>query len=54
MTLLLGYIPLFTVDMWEHAYYLNYKNEKAKYLDNFEQIAYFSYASELFENFINN
>ncbi len=44
---LLNYIPLFTVDMWEHAYYLTYENDKAKYLDNFEEIADFSYANEL-------
>lgn len=48
----LGFIPLFTIDLWEHAYYLNYENDKAKYLDNFEKIADFSYASELFNNLI--
>jgi len=44
----IGYIPLFNVDMWEHAYYLNYKNEKEKYLDNFFLVADFSNASEIF------
>lgn len=44
----LGYIPLFTVDMWEHAYYLNYENEKARYLDNFEKIADFTNASQIY------
>lgn len=28
----MGHIPLLTVDMWEHAYYLQYKNMKADYL----------------------
>jgi len=44
----LGYIPLFNVDMWEHAYYLTYKNEKSKYLDNFFEVADFSNAMEIF------
>lgn len=48
-----GHIPLFTIDMWEHAYYLNYENEKAKYLDNFEKIADFKNASLLYDTYIN-
>lgn len=28
-----GMIPLLCIDMWEHAYYLDYKNEKGRYLD---------------------
>ena len=45
--LLLGYKPLFNVDMWEHAYYLNYKNNKKDYLDNFFEISNFYYANKV-------
>ncbi|GAA5937911.1 hypothetical protein JCM10213_001931 [Rhodosporidiobolus nylandii] len=30
---LLGYVPLVGIDMWEHAFYLDYKNVKQSYLD---------------------
>ncbi|MCI8445975.1 MAG: superoxide dismutase [Bacilli bacterium] len=28
-------IPIMNIDLWEHAYYLDYKNEKNKYIDIF-------------------
>ncbi|KAF4981886.1 hypothetical protein FZEAL_2406 [Fusarium zealandicum] len=29
-----GEVPIFGIDMWEHAYYLQYLNGKAAYVDN--------------------
>lgn len=33
-----GRIALMTCDMWEHAYYLDYQNDKARYLAAFWQL----------------
>ena len=46
--LLYGLIPLFTIDLWEHAYYINYENDKLKYLESFKTIANFKYANNIF------
>jgi Fe-Mn family superoxide dismutase len=31
-------LPVLVVDMWEHAYYLQYRNKKAAWLEAFWQL----------------
>lgn len=44
-----GLFPLFTIDLWEHAYYLDYQNNKEQYIVNFWNKANFDYASKTYE-----
>lgn len=33
-----GQVPLLTCDVWEHAYYIDYRNARPKYLDAFFEL----------------
>ncbi|XP_062172932.1 superoxide dismutase [Mn], mitochondrial-like [Alnus glutinosa] len=44
-----AWVPLFGIDVWEHAYYLQYKNVKADYLKNIWKVINWKYASEVYE-----
>lgn len=37
--------PLLTVDLWEHAYYIDYRNARPKYLEHFWQLANWDFAN---------
>ncbi|KAF2140935.1 uncharacterized protein K452DRAFT_229478 [Aplosporella prunicola CBS 121167] len=43
-----GHVPIFGVDMWEHAYYLQYLNGKAAYVDNIWKVINWQTAEERF------
>ena len=40
--------PLLTCDVWEHAYYIDYRNARAKYLENFWNLANWDFAAKNF------
>lgn len=42
-------LPLLGVDVWEHAYYLQYKNVKPDYLQNIWKVINWEYASQVYE-----
>ena len=46
------YIPIFTVDIWEHAFYPTYKNDKKTFLTNIWKIANWGEMEKRFEEVI--
>lgn len=45
-----GFIPILTIDIWEHAYYLRYKNLRAEYVKNIWNIIDWGKVEEIYKN----
>jgi Fe-Mn family superoxide dismutase len=41
-----GLTPILTLDMWEHAYYIDYRNQKGDYLDAFWRVVNWQFAEK--------
>lgn len=47
-----GLYPILPMDVWEHAYYLKYKNERGNYIDNWFHVINWDQVAERYENAI--
>lgn len=46
-----GYHPLLTIDVWEHAYYVDYRSKRREYIgDVFDNLLNWDFANENLEN----
>ncbi len=42
-------VPIMILDLWEHAYYINYENDKARYIDNYFEIVDFEQINKIWK-----
>lgn len=49
-----GDIPLLTCDVWEHAYYIDYRNGRATYLSNWWKLVNWNFVSDNLSDFVND
>ena len=43
-----GQTPLMTIDVWEHAYYIDYRNARAKYLESVWNVLNWAFVAQNF------
>ena len=44
-----GFLPIMAIDLWEHAYYLDYLNNRSTYVDKILTIINYDQVNEVYE-----
>ena len=50
----LGMVPILGIDVWEHAYYLDYRNNRKNYIGNFLEIINFDEVNRKYQQVLSN
>ena len=48
----LGMMPILGIDVWEHAYYLDYRNNRKSYIENFLELIDFDEANKKYKKIL--
>lgn len=43
-----GKTPILTLDVWEHAYYIDYKNERNKFVEKFQDVIHWDFVGRCY------
>lgn len=44
-----GKTPILTLDVWEHAYYIDYRNERPKFIEQFRDVINWDFVKKCYE-----
>jgi Fe-Mn family superoxide dismutase len=45
-------VPLLALDVWEHAYYMDHKNDRKSYVDSFWNVVNWTFVSQWYDNVV--
>ena len=45
-----GKTPILTLDVWEHAYYIDYRNERPRFIEQFRDVINWEFAARCFQS----
>lgn len=45
-----GKSPVLTLDVWEHAYYIDYRNERPRFIEQFKDVIHWDFAEKCYKN----
>lgn len=44
-----GKKPILTLDVWEHAYYIDYRNERPRFIEQFRDVIHWDFAEKCYQ-----
>ncbi|MBF5059096.1 Superoxide dismutase [Fe] [Candidatus Neptunochlamydia vexilliferae] len=44
-----GKTPVLTLDVWEHAYYIDYRNERPRFIEQFRDVIHWDFAEQCYK-----